>query len=234
MKILICDDEVIIIEQIKNLLVSNFPECEVTTIQSSKELNKLLSQENCTEFDIVLMDIVLEDENGIDMGVLLNKTMPDAKIIFISGFHDKCSDIFFSIQPYAFLEKPINSSKLIRHISNIANQQVNESPVFNFKRNRKLINIRFDDIFYIESQRNSAVFHLIDNEFSLNQKLDELEKEFPESFIRCHKSYLVNSKYVSKIKQDTLVLVNGEQIKVSRSRKEHTDIKYFKYKGGLT
>lgn len=233
MKILICDDEAVIIEQIKNLIINNFPDFEITSIQSSSELTKLFAADECPDFDIVFMDIVLKDENGIDMGVLISKTMPYSKIIFISGFHDKCSDIFFSIKPYAFLEKPINPYKLIRHIENIKDESSTGKQLFYFKKNRKSISIKFDDIFYIESQRNSVIFHLVDNEFSLNRRLDEIEKEFPEGFIRCHKSYLVNSKYVSKINADTLLLISGVEIKVSRSRKEETDIKFFKFKGGM-
>lgn len=233
MKILICDDEAVIIEQIKNLIINNFPDFEITAIQSSSELAKLFTDDECPEFDIVFMDIVLKDGNGIDMGTLISKTMPDSKIIFISEYYDKCSDIFFSIKPYAFLEKPINPCKLIRHIENIRNESSAENALFHFTKNRKSISVKFDDIFYIESQRNYVYFHLVDNEFPLNRRLDDIEKEFPESFIRCHKSYLVNSKYVSRINAGALILISGVEIKVSRSRKEETDIKFFKFKGRL-
>ena len=51
-------------------------------------------------------------------------------------------------------------------------------------------------------------------------RLDDVECEAPEEFIRIHKSYLVNDLYVHRWNPDEAELVTGEVLRVSKSHKK--------------
>ena len=63
------------------------------------------------------------------------------------------------------------------------------------------------------------------------KKLSEVEADFPEYFVRCHKSYLVNMRCIKNYEKQIIRLVDGREIAVSRSKKNETEIKYYKFKG---
>ena len=62
--------------------------------------------------------------------------------------------------------------------------------------------------------------------------LEDTEKIVPaDTLVRCHKSYIVNLKYVTGFSRMKLSLMNGGSIPVSRSRKEDFEARYLAFKG---
>ena len=65
------------------------------------------------------------------------------------------------------------------------------------------------------------------------EKMDELEKELKGSFVRCHKSFLVNLMHVRSVDGRDITLMNGKKIPISRNKSAETKEKVFAYLGGL-
>ena len=103
MKIIVCDDENAVVNRIAEIIRSSFPQHEIYTANSSSELIKLISPDICPSPDIVFMDIVLKNESGIEIGKLISERLPSTKIIFISGYQNKFSEIYFSVKSYGVL-----------------------------------------------------------------------------------------------------------------------------------
>ena len=53
--------------------------------------------------------------------------------------------------------------------------------------------------------------------------LSELEKELPESFVRCHISYMINTKFVKCVKRFQVILDNDVHIHIPK--KKYTKIR---------
>ena len=229
MQILVCDDEHTIIEQLKVIFKREVPNCNSVGVTDIAAAIKAIERD---EFDVAFIDIVLEDESGIDLGLLLQQKYPDTKLIFISGYRNKVPEIFFSVKPYGFIDKPINSSVVAKYLNAIQEEQTHSNFIIREKGND--LSIPFADICYIESLKDKVVIHTLNSKFNMWCKLDEVDHLFPGSFVRCHKSYLVNLKYIKKYSNSVFELINGQLINVSRSHKKETDIKYFEYKGGMT
>ncbi|MCM1102929.1 MAG: LytTR family transcriptional regulator [Clostridium sp.] len=63
------------------------------------------------------------------------------------------------------------------------------------------------DILYIETDRHQNIFHTPHASYRLYQKLDEIEKRLaPYGFVRAHRSFLVNMRYIRKISSYVLKL----------------------------
>jgi DNA-binding LytR/AlgR family response regulator len=53
----------------------------------------------------------------------------------------------------------------------------------------------------------------------LRGKLSEIEKELPPNFIKCHRSYIVNTNFIKSSNSKGILLKNGEELPVSRNFK---------------
>lgn len=88
-------------------------------------------------------------------------------------------------------------------------------------KGRKLIFLKPDDILYVKANDNYS-YLCFTNETGcmVCKSLAEIEKLLDgNSFIRCHRSYLVNLNHVKEIdkgRQYKLILSNGESVQVSR------------------
>ncbi|MBQ3149920.1 MAG: response regulator transcription factor [Clostridia bacterium] len=231
MKILVCDDERVIVDTVCDMITERYPDSFVIGIQRMKELVDSYSEE---VFDIVFMDIVLESENGIDMGLYLSKKMPDAKIVFISGYQNRVSEIFFSLTPFGVIDKPIRPEMLYRYIEAAMSESENPKSYFTFNEKGKEKKVRYSDICYMESSREKVFVNTTSTQYHIYKKMSDVEKDFPDYFVKCHKSYLVNLRYVVEYKKQIFTMIDGKKINVARSKKEETELRYYKFKGGIS
>ena len=56
--------------------------------------------------------------------------------------------------------------------------------------------------------------------FSVKEKLDNLEERLGVGFLRIHESYLIHTIFVSKYFSEKVEFVNGLVLPISRSKKE--------------
>jgi two-component system, LytTR family, response regulator LytT len=77
------------------------------------------------------------------------------------------------------------------------------------------------DIVYLKGDDNYTLIHLNEgSKFLVRKTLSIFEAEFGFLFIRCHKSYLVNSMYISGLdrKSSELILNSGKKIPFPRNK----------------
>ncbi|MDD4692546.1 LytR/AlgR family response regulator transcription factor [Eubacterium aggregans] len=72
------------------------------------------------------------------------------------------------------------------------------------------------DILYLEAQGKMTDLHLEGNHLIIPHGITELLAQLPDSFIRIHRSYAVSAAAVSSLTADTLTLIDGTQLPVSR------------------
>ena len=84
--------------------------------------------------------------------------------------------------------------------------------------------LRVDDIVYIETYRHKNMFYTTSGTYSIYRKMDELEEELQGmGFVRTHRSFLVNMRYINKINSYIVTLTNGKELSVPKSR--YPDVK---------
>ena len=90
--------------------------------------------------------------------------------------------------------------------------------------------IKYTDIIYIESLAHYVVINLIDKEYEYKYNISTLCEELSEfGFVKTHRSYIVNLKYVEKITRDTCYLVNNIETPLSRSAYKLVNEKFINY-----
>lgn len=105
-KITVCDDDPDVLETIVGLIKKNYGNS--VSISVCSQVQRLLEEWQASgdnRADIVIMDIVFEQNNGITAAKTLQQLTRNVKIIFISGYLEYAADIF-EADPFYFLAKP--------------------------------------------------------------------------------------------------------------------------------
>jgi len=102
LKIAICDDEQIVCADIEKIILDFKKESgldlEVEVFNSGTDLFKFIENENT--FDLIFLDIEMQDLNGIQIGIKLRNELEDyvTKIVYISS-KDNYDRQLFEVQP---------------------------------------------------------------------------------------------------------------------------------------
>ena len=85
-----------------------------------------------------------------------------------------------------------------------------------------LESVRSDEILYVEACQNYSKVYLVGSKMILcSMTITSLKDMLPDTFLLCHKSYIVNLSYVKKYcKSGMLSLVNNCKVPIARRRKK--------------
>jgi two-component system LytT family response regulator len=93
----------------------------------------------------------------------------------------------------------------------------------------RVILLRVDQIDWIEADGNYAKLHVGKKAHLLREKMQELESQLdPQRFVRIHRSIIVNLERIKELHPHfngdyIVVLEDGIQLKLSRSRRENLE-----------
>lgn len=213
MKILVCDDNKVICNDISKYIESNFD----YNVSVANDKNSIYHYLNEDKLDLLIIDIVLGKINGIDIAKEFTKQFPNLNVIFITGYGDTYyKDIYKYINPCGFLEKPIQYN-----ILNFFIKQIQDN--FNARNSKLRINYNYNsyiipnrDIIYIQSDKRLSVIHTTAEKFKTYKKLSDMLDELPDTFIRCHQSFIVNRDYVRNVEGNQFLLSSGNVIPISK------------------
>lgn len=73
-------------------------------------------------------------------------------------------------------------------------------------------------ILYVEALGKRCVVHQVDGALPLNTLLSEAESQLPGTFVRTHRSYLVNVEHVASIERCRITLSDGTKLPIPKQR----------------
>ena len=167
-------------------------------------------------FHLLLLDIRLARENGLELAAHLRACMADCSIIYVTSYAEYMPDSF-ATRPLDYLMKPLDEKKLAKAIDwdlrkNYRPRQIT-LPV---NGGRRRVELR--DILYAEATSHKSAVCLTEGMFFVNLPFRELiPRLHADSFCRCHNSYMVNLARVRKKTAQGLLMDNGTEIPVSRT-----------------
>ncbi|MEO1053772.1 MAG: LytTR family DNA-binding domain-containing protein [Bacteroidota bacterium] len=87
------------------------------------------------------------------------------------------------------------------------------------KVNRKNIPIDIADILLVESLSDYVKVHTVHEEYITKQKISALEALLPDSFLRIHRSFLVNQSYIEAFNRESIT-IKGQAYPIGRTYKQ--------------
>lgn len=225
MNIAICDDEEIILEQIKSLVSKQKAGFPFDIYKSGEEL--LAAKKH---FDVIFLDVQMGGKNGIETARELRKQEEDTVLVFITGIKEYVFEAF-DVAAFHYLLKPIDEHKFTEVFNRAvkeAEKQKGKEQIFIKTRNRN-ITIDTKDILYVENRGKKLEIHTVKETVEIYAAMKKLEEQLNEKFYRSHRGYLVNMAYITEYSSDSISLSNGESIYLAREKYNEFVKKYMRY-----
>ncbi len=212
MKILICEDEALYAQMIADYC-EEFGHEVVAVVHSADGFEKNIAQAN-----LVLMDINLGEENGIE--IIQRASGLSFKTIFITAYSDEETISQAGLlQPEDYIIKPFGKEQLRARLQLTAMKS--EATTIELSTASGEVELDPLEVVYIESYRNYVNFHLANkNILKARMTFQELESFLPNYFVRIHKSYCINKKHLKSLSSKACVLTNHIELPVGRKYKD--------------
>ena len=243
MKAIIIDDEINCIKTLQHDLAVFCPDVDVIdSCQSGKE--GLLSIKRNGP-DLIFLDVEMPWMNGFEMLEILDTTIR-FQIIFVTAYNQFAVKAF-RVSAVDYLLKPVDNDDLIQAVAKArkAAPENSYSHISNLLHNSKtsvaqqriaIPNkegyefIPVEKIMYCKASGTyTEIFIENSPKRLLSKSLGEVESTLPaELFERIHHSVLVNLSCISQYKKNngsSIIMKNGDELTISKSKKEHLMIR---------
>ena len=184
-----------------------------TSMDSVSMMDQLSKRQ---DIDLIFLDI---DTPEMDVFNFINSFNYRPNIIIVSS-DDKDALKAFEFNIVDYLLKPVTYSrfckavdKAIRYYANkeVSNSDANE--IF-IKKGSSLVKLKLKDIIYIEALENYVTLNTLNEKFTIHFTMKALESQLPsETFIRVHRSFIVNISLIKTIKDNSLDMIIGNDLR---------------------
>ena len=240
MKAILVDDEPDGIRTLKKMLELHCPHVNVIATCSSAAMAK--QQIVQTSPDVVFLDIQMPGKSGLDL--LTELYTKDFEVIFVTAHNEyMLQALQYSAADY--LLKPVDEDRLIEAVQRVekkleAGKKEEQTNALLHNLNKAgnpaemrlclptlkgFIVLKLDDIIYCEAERSYTIFHLDGNRtVTVSKPLLEYDQILQDtSFLRIHKSFLINLHHVKEYHRGEggmVIMSDNAEIEVSRRKKD--------------
>lgn len=221
-KVIIVDDDELCRTIVEDLIkeVEDF-NC-VGVFENALEAFKFL---NDNEVDVIFLDVEMPKMGGME---LLRNLKVNPLIVMITS-HDEFALESYEYNVTDFLKKPVTASRFFKTVQKIK-KQINSDESLSFDSNNseyvfiktdaKLVQIRLDEILWVEALGNYMRLHTEDDKHTVLSTMKEIEAKLPiKDFIRVQRSFIVRLDKILTI-EDNYVIVKNKQIHIGKAYKD--------------
>lgn len=174
-------------------------------------------------FDFIILDIEMDKMSGVEVKEIFYQRNNQSRIIFLTNYDDYMPESFGK-NVYGYISKdmihkiaiPLNKifKEILEHrIFEIGDEMIDLYEVYYVKADGPYINIYFEDGY--------EIFRMTLKEFTARIS--------NSNFIRVHRSYLVNMRYVKDIDNKIVILDNNTKLDISKGNRKTVVKTYHRY-----
>ncbi len=213
-RIAVCEDNKRDLTHLHQILGQIEIPCDITEYETAESM--LNDLEMCGKsFDLFLLDIYLPGLSGVEAAQRIRAKSKSALLVFLSTSEDFYREAF-DLYAFQYLIKPVQKDSLSEVLQKAADIINRPEETLRISFNGQDTILRQSDITYVSSSNHILLFHMQDGtEHTSYGKLDELQPQLAANFfVRCHKSFIVNIRYVTKLTkngfyiEDTLIPIS--------------------------
>lgn len=186
---------------------------------------------NAYQLDLMFLNVQMPRITGIDF---LKTLANPPKVIFTTDSSGQVMDDH-ELNIVGHLLKPISFEDFTQVVDKViivfkvdkkdeshseGDQQGDKIDFMFVKTGKKLVKVRFEDIFYVEGLKDYVILHTPGGRVVTLQTMKSIQQKLPDnSFVRIHRSYIVNQRHIDALDR-TSVSVNKINLPLSRYYKD--------------
>ena len=241
-KIAICEDDEKYSDYLKKLILKINKEQRRETLFFTFSTGQELLNENEKDWDLIILDIQMAGMDGYEVARILRERDKKVLLVFCSGVYEPTSEAF-KVTPYRYLQKRYTNGKMLEEMKEIL-EEMEIRKTFPYLMCRygigaDRIRIYADAILYIAIKNEDTQVYpwgeIMDKfpgeTFRTGIKMSEICETFNEEcgFVRIHNSYTVNMSYIIETHKESVRLLDGTELTISRSRAREFKAVFAKY-----
>lgn len=222
-KIAFCDDDCSVLNSLHELLVLYRAKKNdnIDDYTFHNPLDLIAEIERGTRFDILFLDVLMPGENGIDAATEIRNYDKNTKIIFLT------SSTEFAVQSYTvnafyYQLKPICTESFFRLMDSVLSQcQKDQATSLILHCKTGITRIEPAQLEYCEVIHQTLFLHLTSGKvLECTGSLNELCRQLVPygSFLRPHRSYLVNLEYIQNLSYRAITMSSLAEIPIPRGK----------------
>lgn len=210
-KCMIIDDEPIARDIIRNHIAATPGLSLVKSCMNASEAYEGLHEH---KVDLIFLDIQMPVITGTDF---LRSLRTPPLVVFTTAYHNYAVE-GFELNSVDYLLKPITYERFYQAIQKVRDRltiqpaQQTAPPVdyIFIKQENRLVRIHFDQIRYVEAEKDFSTVFITDKKFLAGMHLKMFENMLPaDQFFRVHRSFIVNLSKISSI--------NGNMVEIGKT-----------------
>ncbi len=169
--------------------------------------------------DIVFLDVEMPELSGIALADLLD---PGIAVVFTTSYSQYALQAFQK-DAFDFLLKPFSFEMFLKAIGKVKSrvsvlkQNGYEMPprylYVNPGVKGRIVQVELAVITHVEAIEHSVCFHLLTEKIATNISIKRIQEKLPaNTFVRVHRTFIVNVNYAKTIETNLIMLSNGIQI----------------------
>lgn len=163
--------------------------------------------------DLIFLEIDMEKINGLEFAKLIRTYDTCIPIVFQT--RNKCFGIeSYQVQAKNYLLKPLNQQEVFNILNEIHQLKSQKLLIYRFKN--QIQKIVIENIIYIEAYKHRVIIHERNDSKVCYMSLKEISLQLDEFFYRCHRSYIINLRYIVQIEGLYCMTSNKHKIPISK------------------
>jgi len=231
--IVICDDT----EKDSNLLrlfIERYLEeidCigKISVYKSGDAFLSDFAAKKVSDVQIIFLDIYMPGTNGIDTAKKIRETDKKMAVVFTTTSSKHGLD-GFSVDALQYLVKPVDYAELSNALDKCAEKFADSLRFIKVLSDRLTVRAYLKDIMYIECLGGASYIHTVYETIKTFVPLSELEEQLESgAFLKTHRSFIVNMRYVKKFAENDFILTNGALVPIRQNDKLNVKQAYTDY-----
>ena len=226
----VCDDKKEELDLVADKIREYYAdECEIIKYQDGESL---LADSRTQLFDVLFLDIVMPGLNGMELAAKIREENQNVKIVFVTN-KEELANKGYLYEAFRFVcksrleqELPETAESLKRHFDSANEYLKLKTPagiIIRAIKDIKYFEVKGHNVTVVCGSEEQVCGTLRAYEDSLNEK----------GFLRVHKGYLVNFRYIYSIRKDDVELTDGKALPLSRNRKHETKEKFQEFMNSI-
>lgn len=228
MKIAIVDDDSVFMDEVKDIIVERINKIGINDFLISTFSSPEQLLVDIHSFDLLIIDVEINQYNGISICNQIRNSNVDILIMFISSYTTYVFNSF-TVSPFSYILKKDLKYKGISEIDRCLQFYMNKNKILKILSFGIEYSLVQRDITVISKMRDKCIFYYNDKQFESRMNLKDILMDLSPFFVQINKSDIINLNFVSYIYKDEVTLNSEEKYYISRRKIKDVHEKWMQF-----